>query len=526
MSEPVQICGLRRVPDEYADAARALAIAERPSNAAGPGNGEDRLAFPLKRMWKAGRELRIRFLDGSPNLRAKIRAVADEWTRYANIKFAWVDGGDTDIRISVGDGGGSWSFLGTDNGGIPQDQKTMNYGWLTDDSEDREISRVVLHEFGHALGCHHEHQSPAAGIPWNEQAVLDYYRRTNGWDDDAIRRSLLEKYPAAETQFSHFDTASIMIYAYPAELTLDGSSVAWNTSLSRTDKAFMSRTYPLEGDMLDTFYTMEIQDGPLTSQELTKRANFAGHFREPPVVAVGLNYMDVDRQTNLRVGAVADQINTSKAEVHLSHWADTRAFGLGCAWATFAADDPVVQVGEFALSEDHPWYEPRPRTVRRVTFKRPFAGGPPRVVIWYKMLDMDSGKWWRASAAAENVTAQGFDLAVETWGDSVLYGGAVSWLAHQENRTGLVSGTFSTADVRNERLPQLETYGHIDLPAGAFTGPPEVVVALRGMSVENSSNMRIKVGVSNVSSAGFDWHINGWADSNIFSGKADFVCFA
>jgi len=38
----------------------------------------------------------------------------------------------------------------------------MNLGWPNDNSEDSEISLVVLYEFGHALGCHHEHQSQAA----------------------------------------------------------------------------------------------------------------------------------------------------------------------------------------------------------------------------------------------------------------------------------------------------------------------------------------------------------------------------
>ncbi|KAF7557717.1 hypothetical protein G7Z17_g431 [Cylindrodendrum hubeiense] len=521
MSEPIQICALRRVPDDLAEAAARLAVQERPSN-----GGENRLAFNIQRMWKAGRELRIRFLNGSPGLQDRIRAYANQWPRYANIKFTWVDSGDTNIRISVGGGGGSWSYLGTDNGTIPQDQKTMNFGWLKDESADREISRVVLHEFGHALGCHHEHQSPAAGIPWNEQAVLEYYERTNGWDEATIRHSLLEKYPASETQFSAFDRDSIMIYSFPAQLTLDGSSVAWNTSLSQTDKGFMSRTYPLEGGMLDSFYTMEIQDSPLTSQELTKRANFGREFPEPPVVAVGLNYIDADREHNVRVQAVADQITTTSAEVHLSHWSDTKAYGLGCAWGTFANDDPEIQVGEFAISEDHPWSEPKEKTVRHITFKRPFSAGPPRVVVWYKMLDMASGTWWRTMALAENVTAEGFDLSVETWGDSTLYGAAVTWLAHQQNSKGLVSGTFSTADVRNERLPQLETYGRVDLPGGLFDGTPKVLVAFRRLCVENSENLRIKVGVSNVSATGFDWHINGWANSNIFSGAADYIVFA
>src|SRR6478736_9341687 len=151
MSNNYQICFIRKVPAELDGSATDFAIKERPSN----GPGEDRLALSRSRLWQTGRELRICFLDGSPSIQGRIRACADEWQRYANIKFNWVDSVDADIRISVGDGGGSWSYQGTDNGVIPQSDKTMNFGWLNDDSEDREVSRVVLHEFGHALGCHH-----------------------------------------------------------------------------------------------------------------------------------------------------------------------------------------------------------------------------------------------------------------------------------------------------------------------------------------------------------------------------------
>ena len=48
----------------------------------------------------------------------------------------------------------------------------MNYGWLTPESAQDEVRRVVLHEFGHALGLIHEHQNPkGGGIEWNRDAV-------------------------------------------------------------------------------------------------------------------------------------------------------------------------------------------------------------------------------------------------------------------------------------------------------------------------------------------------------------------
>ncbi len=47
-------------------------------------------------------------------------------------------------------------------------------GWLEPDTPNDEYRRVVLHEFGHALGGIHEHQSPASGvIPWDKPKVYE-----------------------------------------------------------------------------------------------------------------------------------------------------------------------------------------------------------------------------------------------------------------------------------------------------------------------------------------------------------------
>ena len=96
----------------------------------------------------------------------------------------------------------------------------MNYGWLNDASSDDEISRVTLHEFGHALSAIHEHQSPAANIPWDRDAVYAYYGAPpNSWTKEQIDRNIFAKYSATVTNASAFDPESIMLYAIPNSLT-------------------------------------------------------------------------------------------------------------------------------------------------------------------------------------------------------------------------------------------------------------------------------------------------------------------
>ena len=65
----------------------------------------------------------------------------------------------------------------------------MNYGWFDSETTDDEYRRVVLHEFGHALGLAHEHQSPGVAIPWNEQKVYDLLSNDETTLDEVIRGS-------------------------------------------------------------------------------------------------------------------------------------------------------------------------------------------------------------------------------------------------------------------------------------------------------------------------------------------------
>ena len=205
------------------------------------------LALVTSKLWKPGRTLRVRFLDGHPTVQAKVEKVAHTWEQFANIKLVFGNDPNAEIRISFTHDPGSWSYLGTDALSIPKSQPTMNYGWLQLNTADQEYNRVVTHEFGHALAAIHEHQSPDAGIPWDKDAV---YRKfmgpPNNWTKAQVDVNLFQRYEATQTQFSKFDTKSIMLYAISNDLTIGDWEVGWNTSLSELDKSFIGTVYPFE----------------------------------------------------------------------------------------------------------------------------------------------------------------------------------------------------------------------------------------------------------------------------------------
>lgn len=206
------------------------------------GRGE-RMALVKDLTWQPGDIIQIGFLDGDPEVQEGVRQAAEEWMDYANLRLRFGDVDDADVRISF-NGQGSWSYLGTVCRQIPSPEPTMNYGWLTPDSSDDEVNRVVLHEFGHALGCIHEHQNPAEGIKWNKPVVYAYYGGPpNNWSKDQVDNNLFAVYDRELTVHSEFDPESIMLYPIDKRFTLDGLEVGLNTALSEKDKEFIAQTY-------------------------------------------------------------------------------------------------------------------------------------------------------------------------------------------------------------------------------------------------------------------------------------------
>ena len=208
-----------------------------------------RMALVASKRWGAGYVLRCRFLDGSAKMQDKVRTLSKEWEKHANIKIRFVAKAPAEVRISFYADDGSWSAVGRDalnTNYFPPHLPTMNFGWVRDDSDPVEDRAVILHEFGHALGCVHEHQSPTFDRKWNKPAVLQYFQGPpNYWDKGDIEHNVLKKYSPFGIKATNFDPKSIMLYSFDAELFADGKGATnENTQLSPTDRAMIKKMYP------------------------------------------------------------------------------------------------------------------------------------------------------------------------------------------------------------------------------------------------------------------------------------------
>lgn len=197
--------------------------------------------------WPTGATLRVSFLDRPEQwILGKVIKYAEEWEKHANIKFNWIAGKDGDIRIAFKEGG-SWSKVGTIAQTIDISKPTMNFGWFNKNTSEENFRRTVLHEFGHALGLKHEHQSPANDICWDWDKALEVYGEANDWKPQKVRDNLKKLSDDDVGNYTRFDPNSIMIYSIPEEVTTCGFSTEWNTVLSYYDKQGIANLYPNSG---------------------------------------------------------------------------------------------------------------------------------------------------------------------------------------------------------------------------------------------------------------------------------------
>lgn len=218
--------------------------------AAGPEGLESQVLEPARiavlttKYWGARpRQLTVSFMESTPtDLRNRILAHMNAWTRTGSISFVWTSG-TGDIRISRGSGG-YYSYLGTDVLLIPRQRQTMNLEGFTMSTPESEYKRVIRHETGHTLGCPHEHMRKALVDRIDPQKAYAYFLRTQGWDKAMVDSQVLTPLEERSLMATPPDQMSIMCYQLPGAITRDGRPIVGGLDINASDYAFIGKIYP------------------------------------------------------------------------------------------------------------------------------------------------------------------------------------------------------------------------------------------------------------------------------------------
>jgi serralysin len=235
-----------------------------PAEIKGPSLGQVRGVVVRSLTWKGGQTIKVCFRAGTRKAQERVASIAREWMQYANVVFDFEEGGaprackgdgSEDIKVTFEDNKGWWSVPGTISRAQDPSMNLQFFGVDTpmlkngQAAPEGPIRATILHEFGHALGLLHEHQSPNANC--DEEIDWDAAYKIGagiGWDKGLVDRNFRQLASSASLNATEVDRKSIMHYSLPPTLFKRGTEsacyVTENLELSEQDRKFIASIYP------------------------------------------------------------------------------------------------------------------------------------------------------------------------------------------------------------------------------------------------------------------------------------------
>lgn len=202
--------------------------------------------------WRNGSILRVHIMDGGTTTQRSFvkNTLLGQWGRFIHLKIDFVDEiSPSDVRISIRSRstpdenlglGASWIGVDARNYG----DKEWTMGVKIEDNPEVSMGDqgTVLHEFGHALALHHQHQRSDRPFHINLSVVWNFYRLNgdNHLHKQFLRYCIVDKLDHDILHPVPYDWDSIMHYPFTASMMKPYGSfvprdVQRNNSLSNGD---------------------------------------------------------------------------------------------------------------------------------------------------------------------------------------------------------------------------------------------------------------------------------------------------
>jgi H-type lectin domain len=319
------------------------------------------------------------------------------------------------------------------------------------------------------------------------------------------------------------------------------------------------------------FSTLEVRPRNKPTQITSRIIAFPRkHYKEPPNVAGGFKMLDLSHKApGVRANLVGSDLTKDEFRITLETWDKGRLYAAEATWIEHKAGSRECHFGQFdtrdverdrrrkmngkrasvdyshqgtntgvrqengdtgaangangnaekegAQHQQQEWS----KTFRfPVTFER-----PPSVICWLNRLDLasDQDRNFRIRCYATNITPSHATFHISSWGDSILNGAAMCWIAFPEGKKHVDSGTIATSDVRQWFNPRPTNSARVAFREGAFQRKPTMLVALNMVDMAGNADLRVKVDIpeEEVDADGFTWHLDTWVSDLGFGRHLD-----
>ena len=189
----------------------------------------------------------------------------------------------------------------------------------------------------------------------------------------------------------------------------------------------------------------------------------------------------------------------------------------------FCYPPDAYDAGLFSTMEVRPWDKPQLENSKTIYYREKYDS-VPEIPVGITSLDIDRSANIRINALASEATTENFKASLNSWADTTLYSGSMTFLEKSSRFSYIQTGVYNTQETRPWNAPQPEQSKRINFKT-PFKSPPKVIIWLQSLDMDKNKNWRIKVYPSDIDTDGFTVNANTWADSILYSAGVTWLAY-